>query len=165
MRILARRQQADLRPDPTLGLHFSRERSGQDNLLGVSLSLPLPGEGRRARVAVAREETRALAQLEAAAKARIEGEIRAAYMQLQGALSRQQAQEDMARQLDGYADLAWRAYQLGETGLAEALNARKSARDARREALTTRLDAHEAAARLLLDSHQLWLPESGHEHR
>lgn len=162
MRILARRQQADLVPDPTLGLHFSRERSGQDNLLGVSLSLPLPGENRRARVVVANEEARALAQLEAAAKARIEGEIRITHTRLQGALRRLDAQENMALQLDGYAELAWRAYQLGESTLWEALNARKSARDARREAMLSRLDAHEAAARLLLDTHRLWPFERDH---
>jgi outer membrane protein TolC len=162
MRILARRQQADLVPDPTLGLHFSRERSGQDNLLGVSLALPLPGESRRARVDEANQEARALAQLEAAAKARIEGEIHITHTRLQGALRRLEAQENMAQQLDGYAELAWRAYQLGETALWEALNARKSARDARRETLLSRLDTHEAAARLLLDTHQLWPFERDH---
>jgi len=156
MRILARRQQADLVPDPTLGLHFSRERSGQDNLLGVSLALPLPGESRRARVDVANQEARALAHIEAAARARIEGEIRIAHNRLQGALNRLEAQLEMAVQLETYAALAWRAYQLGESALWEALNARKSARDTLREAMLTRLDAHEAAARLLLDSHRLW---------
>jgi outer membrane protein TolC len=68
----------------------------------------------------------------------------------------------MAQQLDGYAELAWRAYQLGETALWEALNARKSARDARRETLLSRLDTHEAAARLLLDTHRLWPFERDH---
>jgi len=165
MRILTRRQQADLTPDPTLGLHYSRERSGQDNLLGVSITLPLPGENRRARVDVSSEEARALAQMEAAAKARIEGEIRILHARLQGTLSRLESLEEMARQLDSYAALAWRAYQMGETPLWEALNARKSARDARRETLLSRLDMHEAAARLLLDSHKLWpLAEKGEHH-
>jgi outer membrane protein, heavy metal efflux system len=162
MRIQMRRQESDLTPDPTLGLHFSSERSGQDNLLGFSLTLPLSGEGRRARVDVATEEARALAQMEAAAKARIEGEIRVIHTRLQGALSRLESQEEMAQQLNGYAELAWRAYQLGETALWETLNARKSALDARREAMLSRLDAHEAAARLLLDSHKLWFMEHGH---
>lgn len=163
MRNQARRQQADLVPDPILGLHFSRERSGQDNLLGVSLALPLPGESRRARVDVANQEARALAHLEAAAQARIEGEIRIAHTRLQGALNRLEVQQAMALQLESYAELAWRAYQLGESTLWEALNARKSARDTRREAMLTRLDAHEAAARLLLDSHRLWPFEREHE--
>lgn len=163
MRILARRHQADLRPDPTLGLHFSRERDGQDNLLGISLSLPLPGAGRRARVEVATEEARALAQVEAAARARVVGEIQLTYTRLQGTLSRLQSLQDMSQQLNDYADLAWRAYQLGEAPLWEALNARKSAQDARREAMLSRLDTHEAAALLLLDSHQLWPLEKDHE--
>ena len=163
MRILARRQQADLTPDPILGLHYASERSGQDNLLGVSLTLPLSGANRRARVDAANEEARALAQQEAGAKARIEGEIRVTHARLQGTLGRLEAQEEMAGQMERYAELAWRAYQLGETPLWEALNARRSARDARRETLLSRLDVHEAAARLLLDSHRLWpLQESHH---
>ncbi|MDP2833444.1 MAG: TolC family protein [Pseudomonadota bacterium] len=165
MRILTRRSQADLTPDPSLGLHYSRERSGQDHLFGVSITLPLAGENRRARVDVSSEEARALAQQEAAAKARIEGEIRILHARLQGTLNRLEALEEMARQLDSYAALAWRAYQMGETPLWEALNARKSARDARRETLLSRLDLHEAAARLLLDSHKLWpLAEKGAHH-
>ncbi|MDP2432688.1 MAG: TolC family protein [Pseudomonadota bacterium] len=165
MRILTRRQKADLTPDPTLGLHYSRERSGQDNLLGVSITLPLPGENRRARVDVAKQEALALVQMEAAAKARIEGEIRILHARLQGTLSRLESLEEMARQLDSYAALAWRAYQMGETPLWEALNARKSARDARRETTLSRLDVHEAGARLLLDSHKLWpMAEKGAHH-
>lgn len=162
MRILARRQRANLSPDPTLGMHYSRERDGLDTMLGVSIALPLPGESRRAQVDVLTEEARALAQEEAGAKARIEGEIRIAFTRLQGALSRLESQESMTQQLDGYAELAWRAYELGETALWEALNARKSARDARRETLLSRLDTHEAAARLLLDTHRLWPFERDH---
>lgn len=162
MRILSRRQQADLRPDPTVGLHFSRESNGRDNLVGVSLMLPLPGEARRAQVTMANEEANALTQQVAAAKARIESEIRGTYLNLQGGLSRLSAQEDMLRHLGQYAGLAWRAYELGEADLFEALNARKSAHDARREAATSRLEVHESAARLLLDGHRLWSPESGH---
>jgi outer membrane protein TolC len=162
MRILSRRQQADLRPDPTVGLHFSRESNGRDNLVGVSLMLPLPGEARRAQVTVASEEANALTQQVVAAKARIESEIRGTYLNLQGGLSRLSAQEEMLHQLGQYAGLAWRAYELGEADLFEALNARKSAHDARREAATSRLDVHESAARLLLDGHRLWPPEPGH---
>jgi cobalt-zinc-cadmium efflux system outer membrane protein len=164
MRILGRRQQADLTPDPTLGLRYSRERSGLDTLLGVSLTLPLPGENRRARLDVATQEARALALQEAGAKARIEGEIRASHARLQGTLKRLEAQEEMARQLDRYAEFAWRAYQLGETPLWEALNARRSARNAQRETLLSRLDVDEAAARLLLDSHKLWPMEENTPH-
>ena len=162
MQILSRRAQAELQPDPTVGLHFSHERNGQDNLVGVSLMLPLPGEARRARSTAASEETNAMTQQVAAAKARIESEIRGTYLNLQGGLSRWSAQEDMLRELDRYAGLAWRAYELGEADLFEALNARKSAHEARREAATSRLDVHESAARLLLDGHRLWSYESSH---
>ena len=164
MRIQARRRQAELTPDPSIGLRYARERDGQDNLLGVSLTLPLPGANRRARIDVATQEALALTQREAGAKARIEGGIRVTHSRLRGSLNRSEAIERMARQLDGYADLAWRAYQMGETPLSEALNARKGALDARREATLARLDANEAAARLLLDSHRLWPLDEQAEH-
>ena len=69
---------------------------------------------------------------------------------------------DMLRELDRYAGRAWRAYELGEADLFEALNARKSAHEARREAASSRLDVHQSAARLLLDGHRLWSYESSH---
>ena len=60
------------------------------------------------------------------------------------------AQDEMALQLERYAGLAWRAYELGEADLFEALNASKSAHDARRETANSRLAVRESAARLLL---------------
>jgi cobalt-zinc-cadmium efflux system outer membrane protein len=44
-RISASRSDAERRPDPSIGVRMARERSGEERLLGVSLSIPLPGAG------------------------------------------------------------------------------------------------------------------------
>ena len=54
------------------------------------------------------------------------------------------------------AELSERAWQLGEGSLAETLNARRLAHEARLAARLARLDASESRYRLLLDAHQLW---------
>lgn len=165
-RLGARRSQAELTPDPILGLRLASERDGREHIAGLTLSLPLPGEGRRAQVAAGQASAAALAEDEAAARRRIVAETAAGYEQARSALLQYQARTSAMAQLREYADLAWRAYQLGESGLADALNARKAALEAERESIAARLAASEAVARLMLDTHQLWLPtEAAGHHR
>lgn len=163
-RLGARRSQAELTPDPILGFRLTSERGGSEHVAGLTLSLPLPGEGRRAQVAAGQASAAALAEDEAAARRRIVGQTAAGYEQARSALLQYQARSSAMAQLREYADLAWRAYQLGESGLAEALNARKSALEAERESVGARLAASEAIARLMLDTHQLWLPAEAEGH-
>ncbi len=47
-RIVARRTEQDLVPDPKLALRWASERDGQEKLLGLQLIIPLPGGGRAA---------------------------------------------------------------------------------------------------------------------
>lgn len=163
-RLGARRSQADLTPDPILGFRLASERGGSEHVVGLTLSLPLPGEGRRAQVAAGQANAAALAEDEANARRRIVGQTAAGYEMARSALLQYQARSSAMAQLREYADLAWRAYQLGESGLAEALNARKSALEAERESVGARLAASEAVARLMLDTHQLWLPAEAEAH-
>ena len=46
-------------PDPSVGIQFSRERGGQENVVGAYISIPIPGSARRATAdaAVAQLET------------------------------------------------------------------------------------------------------------
>ncbi|HEX8963834.1 MAG TPA: hypothetical protein VF801_12595, partial [Rhodocyclaceae bacterium] len=44
----AQRSDADRLPDPTVGLMWSSERDGQERVVGVALSIPLPGGARAA---------------------------------------------------------------------------------------------------------------------
>jgi cobalt-zinc-cadmium efflux system outer membrane protein len=57
---------------------------------------------------------------------------------------------------DRQAELMERAYQAGETTLAEALLSRRQALDAALSAQTAQIAALAAAARVQLDAHALW---------
>ena len=54
------------------------------------------------------------------------------------------------------AELAERAYSLGEVNLADVIAARRIAVEARLAATLAKLDATEARYRLMLDAHELW---------
>jgi Cu/Ag efflux pump CusA len=63
------------------------------------------------------------------------------------------------------ADLAARAYALGEGSAADVLTARRLALEARITATVATIDAREARYRLLLDAHALWpIDPDEHEH-
>ena len=68
------------------------------------------------------------------------------------------------RRLTQHADLAARAYSLGEGTLSEVLLARRSANESRLQALAAQADAQEARYRLILDAHLLW-PFDDDDHR
>jgi hypothetical protein len=60
---------------------------------------------------------------------------------------------------------AQRAYELGETSLAELLMSVRSANDTLHEQRMASLDAHEALTRMAIDAHELWAPrDDDHEH-
>ena len=44
----AHRARLDRIPDPTLSAHYALERGGLKKIGGVTLSIPIPGSGRRA---------------------------------------------------------------------------------------------------------------------
>jgi len=155
-RLLASRTDAERTPDPTLALHIGAERSGEERLTGLSLSIPLPGA---ARAANARRETAlaaASAQKEAATLARIDAEIATGYASAQAAYQSWRRAEDAAQRIEQVAALTARARTLGEAALADVLLAERQANEARLAANTARLDALEARYRLEVDSHRLW---------
>lgn len=162
-RISANRSDAERRPDPSIGVRMARERSGEERLLGVSLSIPLPGEGRRADSDAALADARASAHREAGVRRRVEAEAAAQYQRAVSARAGWHSQQSAAEALAGSADLMERAWQLGEGSLADTLAARRLAHEARLAAQLARLEASEARYRLLLDAHQLWaLDEDEH---
>lgn len=155
-RINASRSDAERLPDPSFGIRLSRERSGEERLLGVSLSLPLPGEGRRADSDAALAEARASAHREAGVQRRVEAEAAALFRQAVAARSGWLGQRLAADALARSADLTERAWQLGEGRLAETLAARRLAHEAQLAAQMARLEARERYWRLMLDAHRLW---------
>lgn len=155
-RIGASRTDAERRPDPTVGMRVAHEVSGNERVVGVTLSFPLPGEGRRADADAALANAEASTYREAGIQRRIEAEAAALFRRATAARTGWQSQQAAAEALARSADLSERAWQLGEGSLSDTLNARRLAHEARLAASLARLDASEARYRLLLDAHQLW---------
>jgi cobalt-zinc-cadmium efflux system outer membrane protein len=154
--LLARRADQERLPDPTLGLMMGRERSGEERVTSLTLSIPLPGESRAAQRDAELARADAAARREAAVLQKVKSATLSQIEQTRGAFDTWQASKDAARELWDAADLAARAWQLGEGTLAESLAARRLAFEARLTAQHNRFDALEKHNRLLLDSHRLW---------
>lgn len=164
--LLTRRAEADRTPDPTLGLHLANEQGGGDKIFGVSLSIPLPGESRRAQARIQLAQAEAMAEMEATTRRRLAAEAAANWQRVASGVESWQRLEEAAQAVTRHADLARRASELGELGLSETLLARRSALEAQLAAGQARLAANEAIARLLLDAHRLWpLSEEHDDHR
>ncbi|MDR2153432.1 MAG: TolC family protein [Burkholderiaceae bacterium] len=153
---MARRAEADRMPDPTIGLRTFSERGGYERGLGLVLSIPLSGE---------RREAEARSQFAAAEVARIQAEAlrrdvmreaNLAVTRAQLALSLWQAARDADSAHAASLARQRRAYELGEIGLAERLQAERLAADAALAELRARADAHERLLRVQVDGHALW---------
>jgi outer membrane protein TolC len=153
------RARLDGRPDPLLGVRTARERGGQDNVLGVYVTIPLPGAyreaGQRASLAQAEAAEHRLQQT----RQRVTAMAQRVVLQAVQAISIWQRQSAVAQAMGRVADLAGKAYGLGEVSLSEALQSRRVALEAALAAQTARWDALEANSRLLVDAHQLWAAE------
>ncbi len=163
-KLIAERILLDKTPDPTIGVRMVQERGGSEKILGLSLSMPLPGEYRRrqAEVALARAD---VAQ-ERAQETRVKVEAMASQVSITAltAKSLWQTMATISTQTETNARLASRAYELGEASLAETLLARRHAIEALNQAELAQLNALEAYSRLLLDTHAIWSLHEGHEH-
>lgn len=163
-RLLTRRAEAERMPDPSLGLYLASEQGGNDRIVGVSLSLPLPGQARRALPRQRLAEAEALAAREAETRRRLAAEASNNWHHARAGAETWQRQAEAAQAVARHADLARRAHELGELGLAETLQARSQALESELAAGLAGLAANQAHARLLLDAHQLWAVALAGEH-
>ncbi len=159
-RISASRAGRDRLPDPTVGFHVSTERGGEDHIVGAYISIPLPGEGRRAIADGALAQSAAANHREAAAVQKVSTEAATLHQSAVAALATWQSSLAAARQLGQAADMSARAYTLGEGNLGEMLSARRLANEAQLAAKVAQLDAFELRYRLLLEANRLWNTES-----
>lgn len=157
-RLQAQRMQLERRPDPTVGVRATRERGGQERVLGVYLSLPLGGAGRAADAQAALAQADIAEQEFAQTRQRVEAEAWRTASEAEQARATLAQQRRALEELEKSARLQARAYALGESPLADLLLAQRGALDARLMAETAALDAMQAHARLLLDAHRLWTP-------
>lgn len=163
-RLQTRRAEADRIPDPILGLHLANEQGGNDKIVGVSLSIPLPGEARRSQARAQLAQSEAMAEMEAATRRRLGAESAANWQRAVAGVDSWQRLDEAALSVSRHAELARRAHELGELGLSETLLAQRASLEARLAAGQARLAANEAIARLMLDAHRLWPMEGGDDH-
>lgn len=155
-RLEAGRLDAERHPDPTLGLMFGSERDGQERIVGLQLTIPLPGAARAASVRVASAEAGAAAAREALALARADAEVRQTINAALSSHAQWRRLADVAQRMEDNARLLEKAWRLGEGQFAELQTARRQSIEARLAATQAQLDANEARYRLLLDAHELW---------
>lgn len=152
----AQRADADRLPDPTLGFRWASERDGQERIVGLTLSIPLPG-GARAGAARERQATADIAGAqEAMVLAKTRAEARNAYEQAGNAHAHWRRLDDVAQRLGDNAQLMEKAWRLGEGQIGDLLAARRQSVEANLAAAQARLDASAARYKLLHDAHDLW---------
>lgn len=161
-KLATQRALAERTPDPTVGVRFSNEFGGAEKVAGVYLSIPLPGAARRAAGEASAHQVGEAQAREAAALQRANIETAAAVESAAANFETWQRVKLAAEGMRKHAELAARAYQLGESGLADVLIARRMALEAQIASISAQLDAQEARYRLLLDAHRLW-PLDPHE--
>lgn len=153
---LAGRSSRERVPDPTVGVQFSRERSGEENVMGAYISIPLPGAARLAASDASRAQVGVASSREAAVRQRIEAEAVQLHATAVAAIDSWQASRIAAEQLIRTAEMTARSYQLGEGSLSELLASRRLANEAALAARLMQLEALELRYRLMLDAHRLW---------
>lgn len=154
--LLARRVEAERRPDPTVGVRSAAEAYRSERVIGLTLSIPLGGSYREQ---AAREAWhRAQASRAALDVRQREAELAAQELiaEAEDGVQRWQLADRAARAGAESARLLQRAHALGEADLQPSLQARRLAIDAQRSALEARLTAWRAQWRLQVDAGDLW---------
>lgn len=162
--MLAERSRADRLPDPTVGLRYSSEMSGNEKVTGLYLTIPLSTGVRGINAQHAQHLAEIAGNREAAVQRRLEGDIYAAYTQAVSSFETWQQAKEAAEGLRKNAELVTLAYTLGESSLSETLTARRLALETSLAENIAQLDANETRYRLLLDAHDLWAMEEHDEH-
>ena len=154
--LLAERARRERLPDPSIGVAWSRERGGEENVLGAYISVPLPGTALSAAADAAGAQQAAAGHRALAVREKITAEAAGLVRMAQAALPAWQAARTAADRLAESARLSERAYQLGEGSLGELLTSRRLANEAELAARESQLEALALHYRLLLDTHRLW---------
>lgn len=156
LRLQAARIASDKMPDPTIGMRAGRERSGQERLIGISISIPLPGGARSAEAGSASLKADMAAQRVTQARQKVFSAAQRIVTERQRSHAIWQSMQQIQLQSQTQASKMMRAYTLGEATLADALATRRQALDAALAAQSAQVDALQALARLQLDAHLLW---------
>jgi outer membrane protein TolC len=152
----AQRVRADRMPDPSVGVRFSNERAGAEKVAGLYVAIPFSGAARSAASQQATAESLLYADQAQLLETRLRIEASALWQQAQQSIeSWQRAQRSQAN-LQTYAGMLTKGYQMGEGTLNEVLLARKQALDAALIEVETWGRAWHQLYRLRLDAHEFW---------
>lgn len=152
----AARIDQDKMPDPTLGIRSSRERDGQERVVGFSISMPFPGAARSSERSAALTKAQIANEKLQQVQTKVKLMARQAITDSQRSFTTWKTLDSLRQQSMQQANLMQTAYRLGEVGITEALNTRKMALDSAIAADTAQIDALSAYARLHLDAHLIW---------
>lgn len=161
----ATRSRADSMPDPTVGISYSSEYGGNQQVVMGMLSFPLPGQYRRATAqgATASAEMASMRELEISR--RVEAEVSSNYIMANASYNGWEKSREAAKGMIKNAELVSSAYALGEASLGELLAARRLSIESMLASKLAQIDALETRYRLLVDAHVLWDFDEGNNTR
>ena len=153
---LAERTERDRWPDPTVGVFTARERAGGEQLLGLSLAMPLSGSYRESQARAALAEARMLEERVHQLERQLSADFEARWWQLshqQQALAALRTAASTQRQA---ADKSLTAYTLGEHSMTELIQNRRLANEQELASRRLQLEGLFNRAQIELDMHRLW---------
>jgi len=155
----SKRARLDLIPDPTIGVQFGSEQGGNERYVGLRLTIPFPASTiRSANSDAALAQASITRQREAQITRDLLNNIDVGYVTAVSGYGSWQSAKLAKNSIEKNATKMARAYDLGEVGLMELLAAQRLRAETNLTFNATLIEAVEARYRLLLDSHQLWLP-------
>ena len=143
-------------PDPTVGVYTASEAFRAERIVGLSLSIPLSGSYREARLQQALQEREAAVAQLARQRREQDADIVAAHVEATGGIERWRLVSQGLSTTHDSARLTQRAYALGEADLQTLLLARRQALDSSTAAEQARADALRWHYRLLIDAQLIW---------
>ena len=153
---LAERIERDRWPDPTVGVFAARERAGAEQLVGVSVAMPLSGTYRESQARAALAEARVLHERVQQLERQLAADFEGRWLQLahqQQALTALRAAAATQRQA---AEKSLTAYTLGEHSMTELIQNRRLANEQQLASQRLRLESLHNLALIELDAHRLW---------
>jgi outer membrane protein TolC len=161
-KLRAQRSLLDRMPDPTISFHAATERDRADTIFGMTLTIPLPGAARRYQGEALQAQSMVMEEKARAVRERVGGDAARVAQQVDSVYQLWSSLDKISRQAARTAEAVGRGYRLGEGNMSEVLMVRRQALDSALSAAMAQIDSLEAAARLLLDGHELWAFEDGH---
>lgn len=155
--LAGRRAEAERTPDPTVGLAMSSEgRGAAERTLGLTVSIPLGGSYRAARAQEALQLAEAARLALESQQREVESLVAQGLADASGSLDRWELARQSRQLSRDNAQLAQRAYSLGESDLQSLLLARRQSGEAAIAELRARSDAVRAGLRLRLQANRVW---------